>query len=86
MEQSRDLARNRVNARKVRSLVPIASAAREREVVGRRLAPVLQRDDVVNLEPQTSRRLRHSAVLAAIKCPSANKLIERFSHLPSGVK
>jgi hypothetical protein len=52
MKQSDDLARVGICSGHVRPFVPIAMKTGECEILGRGLAPMLARDDVVNVKRQ----------------------------------
>jgi hypothetical protein len=62
----------RINPGDIRPLVPIASVAREREIVRHGLAVMLAGDNVISDVPNSNSGLRELTILTATTSPPAN--------------
>src|SRR5262249_21708554 len=80
IEQPAEPAGERVGARYVRPLVPIAATAAERQVPRLSRPAVLPGDNVDDGESDTGSRLWQAAVLTGITRPRADLLGERSIH------
>ena len=69
VEEAHGSAGFRIDPRNVRTLEAVAVRASQRQIVFHGLAAVLFGDDVVDLEGQRQRPVRHPAILAALGGP-----------------
>ena len=80
IEKRRQLTCHRIKAGDVRTFVSIARTATLREVVERGQSAMLSCDDWVTGKALAVIRLRHQAILAAIRRPQSNFLFEDRIH------
>src|SRR5262245_32224826 len=75
-----ELAAPGIEAGEVGALVVVAREAGQGQVAGNGLTAVLLGDNVVDLERQRGELLGEPAVLAAVACPPAHQVRERWVH------
>jgi hypothetical protein len=82
MKQRHHLARNWIDARKVRPLVTVAEATGQREIFKRQRSNVLAGDHMINVEWRFGEILWKTAILTPMPGPIAHSSLQFGIHRP----